>query len=115
MTSAVDEFIASTIPESQYPLVERVRAVMRDCAPDAAEVISYKMLCWSQGRIIAYLTATEKHVLLGFIHGTTMHDAHKLLKGRGKSTRHIRLTHIDDVPPVAICDYVAQELALAAE
>ncbi len=107
----IDEYIAAKIPALQWPLVARLREVMRDCAPDASEVVSYDMICWKQGRIIAYLTATEKHVLLGFIHGTAMHDAHGLLKGRGKSTRHIRLTRIEDVPPVAVCDYVAQELA----
>jgi hypothetical protein len=93
-------------------VVERLRAVMRECAPEAAEIVSYNMICWKQKRLIAYLTASSKDVTLGFIHGTALHDPNRLLRGRGKGTRHIKVVHPDDVPSAAICDFTSQSLEI---
>lgn len=114
MPMTVDEYIAAKIPAHHLPVVARLREVMGECAPDAAEVVSYAMICWKSNRLFAYLMASGKEVTLGFVHGAQFDDPHGLLKGRGKSTRHVKVSDISAIPAAAICDYVAQELAFDA-
>jgi hypothetical protein len=39
----------------------------------------------------AYIGVQESHVNLGFYHGTSLLDPHKVLEGNGKKLRHIKL------------------------
>jgi hypothetical protein len=112
MTASVDAWIVAHVPEAHRPVVERLRALLRDCAPNAEEAIRYDMICWTGRKLFAYLTASEKDVTLGFVHGTLLRDDDHLLRGRGKGTRHVKVKRLDAIPEAAIRDYVAQELAL---
>lgn len=111
----VDEFVAAEIPAAQHPIVERVRAVMRACSPDASEIISYNMVCWKgSNRIIAHITSAKSHITLGFIGGVGFEDKYKLLQGTGRGTRHVKIKSVETLPEAAIRDYMAQAVALEA-
>ena len=59
--SNVDQYIATFAPQIQAVL-QQVRQVVRDAAPDAKEVISYQMPALKQNGILVYFAAFKKHI-----------------------------------------------------
>lgn len=57
----IDEYIAGFEPEVQEVL-RQVRAVVREAAPDAVEVISYGMPALRQHGVLVYFAAFKAHV-----------------------------------------------------
>jgi uncharacterized protein YdhG (YjbR/CyaY superfamily) len=57
----IDQYIATFPPEVQI-ILEKVRQTIRDAAPDAKEVISYRMPAFKQGGILVYFAAWAKHI-----------------------------------------------------
>ncbi len=109
----VDEYIEARIPPEQQPIVQRVRELMRECAPKATELISYDMVCWKgEKRLFAHITSAKSHVTLGFIGGVDFDDKYHLLQGTGRGTRHVKIKSLDTLPAEAVCDYIRQAVAL---
>jgi uncharacterized protein YdhG (YjbR/CyaY superfamily) len=59
--TTVDEYIAPFPPEVQR-ILQRVRQVVREAAPEAREVISYRMPALRQGGILVYFAAFKRHI-----------------------------------------------------
>ena len=57
----VDEYIAKYPPEVQAVL-QQVRQVVRSAAPDAREVISYRMPALKQNGVLVYFAAFKNHI-----------------------------------------------------
>ncbi len=57
----VDEYIAGFDPEVQA-ILRRVRAVVRDAAPQAREVISYRMPALRLHGVLVYFAAFKSHI-----------------------------------------------------
>jgi uncharacterized protein YdhG (YjbR/CyaY superfamily) len=65
----IDEYIASCPPEVR-PTLGKIRATIRRAAPDAEEVISYRMPAFRQGGILVYFAAFRNHIgLYPPVHG----------------------------------------------
>jgi uncharacterized protein YdhG (YjbR/CyaY superfamily) len=58
---SVDEYIAAFSPDVQS-ILRRVRQVVRDAAPQAQEVISYRMPALKQHGILVYFAAFKAHI-----------------------------------------------------
>ncbi len=59
--SNVDQYIATFAPEIQAVL-QQVRQVVRNAAPDAQEVISYRMPALRLNGILVYFAAFKNHI-----------------------------------------------------
>lgn len=59
--ATVDEYIAGFAPETQA-LLQRVRETVRRAAPDAAEVISYRIPALKGRRMLVYYAAFTHHI-----------------------------------------------------
>jgi uncharacterized protein YdhG (YjbR/CyaY superfamily) len=59
--ATVDEYIAAFSPEIAR-LLQRVRQVARAAAPDAKEVISYRMPALKQDGVLVYFAAFKNHI-----------------------------------------------------
>lgn len=57
----IDEYIAIA-PAEVRPILERIRAIIRDVAPDAEEVISYRMPAFRLNGILVYFAAFKRHI-----------------------------------------------------
>jgi len=57
----VDEYIEGFSPQVQV-ILQRVRQVVREAAPQAQEVISYKMPALKQNGILVYFAAFKGHI-----------------------------------------------------
>ena len=52
----------SQFPAGVQTILEKVRATIRQAAPDAKEVISYQMPAFKQHGILVYFAAWKKHI-----------------------------------------------------
>ena len=59
----VDEYMAQ-VPAKFRPTLERLRKTIKAVAPDAEEVISYKMPAFRQNGMLVYFAAFEDHCSL---------------------------------------------------
>jgi uncharacterized protein YdhG (YjbR/CyaY superfamily) len=57
----IDDYIA-TFPKEIQTLLGKVRATVRKAAPEAAEVISYKMPAFKLNGILVWFAAYENHI-----------------------------------------------------
>jgi uncharacterized protein YdhG (YjbR/CyaY superfamily) len=71
--NTVDDYIASFPPEIQS-LLQQIRAVIREAAPDATEGIAYQMPAYKLNKKpLVYFAAFPKHI--GFYATPTGHEA----------------------------------------
>jgi uncharacterized protein YdhG (YjbR/CyaY superfamily) len=61
VATTIDEYIAAFSPEVQS-ILQRVRQAARQAAPEAQEVISYRMPALKQGGILVYFAAFKSHI-----------------------------------------------------
>lgn len=54
-------YIASA-PVAAQPLLKKIRAMVKRVAPDAEEVISYRMMAWKLNGILLYVGAFKAHL-----------------------------------------------------
>lgn len=59
--ASIDEYIAEFAPEVGE-ILEKIRSTVRRAAPDAQEIISYRMPAFTQGGILAYFAAFKSHI-----------------------------------------------------
>ncbi len=59
--ATIDDYIAGQ-PARAQKILRRVRQVIRDTAPEAEELISYRMPAFRQGGILVYFAAFTQHI-----------------------------------------------------
>lgn len=60
-SSEVDAYIDAFPAEVQTKLAE-LRAIIRAAAPNATEIISYKMPAYKQGSVLVYFAGYKRHI-----------------------------------------------------
>ena len=61
-----DEFIQQRVQPEHHEIVEMLRSLMHEAAPDAKEVVTYGILGWRGNLILAVISPTKKISLLPF-------------------------------------------------
>lgn len=59
--SSIDDYIAAQAPAVQ-PILQRIRAIVREEAPEAKEAISYRIPAFMQAGVLFYFAAFKKHI-----------------------------------------------------
>jgi uncharacterized protein YdhG (YjbR/CyaY superfamily) len=59
--AAIDTYIAASSPAAQ-PVLRRIREIVRSAAPDAEEIISYRMPAFRSHGILIYFAAFKNHI-----------------------------------------------------
>jgi uncharacterized protein YdhG (YjbR/CyaY superfamily) len=57
----IDEYIAAQ-PVAVRPILQRIRAIVREAAPDARESISYRMPAFMRNGVLIYFAAFKNHI-----------------------------------------------------
>jgi len=110
---SVDDWIVSKIPVEHRETVGMVRRLVHESAPQAAELISYNMPVFkASGKIFAWVLGSRKAVTFSFRAGTALEDRYGLLRGTGKTARHIKLGSVDSVDRAVLRYYIEQAVAL---
>lgn len=59
--ASIDHYIAAQASAVQ-PVLQRIRTIVREEAPDATEAISYRIPAFMQGGALFYFAAFKKHI-----------------------------------------------------
>lgn len=96
-----------------HAVVQAVRATVREVAPAASEKMMYGGILFSAPAQFCGVFAYSAHVTMEFGQGAELDDPHRVLEGKGKFRRHIKLQSITDIASKHLKDYVAQALAMS--
>ena len=108
--NSVDEFIKAKIRPEQRDIVELLRKLMRQVAPNAKETIGYGIPLWKGNKPLAVISPSKTHITFSFTHGAEFEDKYGLLEGVGKVSRHVKIKKLSDVNEAALRDYILQAL-----
>ncbi len=98
MTLTVDEYVKTKIPPQHQSIVQAIRDLVRDCAPDAKEYIAYGIPVWKVKKIFAVISPNKQGITFSFTHGAEFEDEFGLLKGVGKVSRHVKIKDVQAIP-----------------
>jgi len=111
---AVDNFVATRVLPELRPVVEKIRDLMKECAPNAQETISYGIPAYRVRNIIAVISPTKKDITLAFSRGAEFEDKYMLLKGVGKVSKNLKLKRVSEIDKDLMNYYIQQALRLDA-
>ena len=114
-SEAVDEFVETKVQPEHREIVETLRTLMKECAPDATEVISRGSPAWQGSKLLAIISVSRTHITFAFARGAEFEDSFGLLEGVGKTTRHVKLKKPEAVSQEALRDYARQAVRLDQE
>ena len=63
---SVEEFLKRRVLPEHRTIVESIRQLMRQTAPQAEEVLTYGILGWRANRIIAVVSPTKEDITFAF-------------------------------------------------
>ena len=107
----VDEFVEKRVLPEHRETVARIREVMSR-EKGVTELISYGIPAYKRNRIIAVISPTKKDITFSFSRGAQMEDRYDMLRGAGKSSKHIKIKSPADFNATAVRYYVKQAIAL---
>jgi hypothetical protein len=109
----VDEFVKAKVAPEFRPLVAAIRALVRECAPNAQELISYGMPVFKGNQIFAWINPPKKEVTFSFPRGVQLDDRYGLLRGTAPGgTKHVKMKKLEDLNKLALKDYIKQAVKL---
>jgi len=106
----VDEFVKSKVLPEYRDVVELIRQYMRELAPKVQEMISYGIPAYKGQRILAVISPSKKGITFSFSRGAQFEDSYNLLKGAGKSSKHLKLKNLGEVKEEVMEYYIKQAL-----
>jgi hypothetical protein len=106
----VDEFIETRVLPEFRPIVDLLRELMREYAPDVEEKISYGIPAYKGKRILAVISPSKQGITFAFSRGAQFKDEYGLLKGVGKSSKNLRFKRLDQVNKDVFRYYLNQAL-----
>ena len=97
--------------EDQTPqhrkIITKLRKLVDTVAPGLVKGSRWTNGVWLKGDLpIIYIHTEPDHVQLGFFAGVSLTDPKKLLRGKGKQVRHIRVERIEDIDEAAFATMI---------
>lgn len=108
----VDEFVELKVLPEHRPIVAAIRKLMKECAPQAEEVISYGMPVYRFDKPMAWISAGKTGIGLGFRQGKSFEDRYGLLRGAAKHAKNVKMASLADVNRPALKYYIKQAVDL---
>ncbi|QKW37238.1 DUF1801 domain-containing protein [Actinomadura sp. NAK00032] len=112
MGSEIDTYAATKLDPKYAEILAALRALMSEEAPDAAECLTYGSPAWRGTKVLAVISQSKTHLTFAFERGAEFEDAHGLLQGVGKKTRHVKIKTLGGIDEQALRDYIGQAVRL---
>jgi len=107
----VDDYVSKVIPW-QRSVIEKLRAVVKAAAPNAAESIKWGQPVYEHKGPFSYIKAHATHVNFGFWRGAELDDPKRMLQGEGERMRHVKILETHVLDEVVLAALVKQAAAL---
>ncbi|MGA2490464.1 MAG: DUF1801 domain-containing protein [Anaerolineales bacterium] len=114
-TVSVDDFVQTRVLPEFRPIVVMIRELMKECAPNVTEAISYGIPAYKGKRILAVISPTKKDITFSFSRGAQFEDKYGLLRGVGKSSRHVKIKDLAGADLDTLRYYIKQALEFDAK
>ncbi len=102
------KWAADQLPK-QKSMISALRKLMKKVAPSLSESVKWGNGVWlGEEWPVAFLHAKEDHLQFGFFGGTGLSDPKKLLQGKGKHVKHIKVFTLGDIDEVAFAKMIKQ-------
>jgi hypothetical protein len=108
----VDDFVKQKVLPEYRDIVAELRRLMRECAPNAKEILSYGVPMYRQRRALAVISPTKKGITFAFSRGAEFEDEYGLLEGVGRVSKNVRMKDLKEVNEQALRYYISQALEL---
>ncbi len=100
--------IKSTLLE-RYEIVEEIRAVFLSENTEIDEDIKYGGIVFNvSGELVGGIFLYKEHLSIEFSYGAQFDDPEKLLEGKGKMRRHLKILEKDELKTKNISFYISQ-------
>ena len=109
-TLNVDDFVQTRVLPEFRPIVVMLRELMKEYAPNVEESISYGIPAYKGKRFLAVISPTRKDITFSFSRGAQFEDKYGLLRGVGKSSRHVKIKDLATANQEALRYYIKQAL-----
>lgn len=93
----VDEFVKQKVLPEYRDIVALLRSMMRECAADAREVVSYGVPIYKKRRTLAVISPTKKGITFALSKGADFEDKYGLIEGEGKVSKNVRMKDLKEV------------------
>ena len=110
----VDDYICQ-LSGWQAEAASRLRAIVREAAPDAEEAIKWSQPVYSNSGPFCYFKAFKAHINFGFWQGNQLTDPAGLLQSGGKKMAHVKIASLEDIQPDVFKAYVREAVELNLE
>lgn len=98
------------------PSIRRICHTLRDLIfatePDLRESIKWSNPVYEKRGRVAYLSATDNYVTLGFFNGATLSDPEGKIEGMGKIMRHVKVRALKDIGEAAVVSCIREAVEL---
>ena len=86
-----DEYLKDQNPKNQA-IIRGLRRLVKRVEPGLNEAVKWGNGCWiGANGPVAYVYSAPDYVQFGFFRGSSLKDRRKLLEGKGKYVRHIKV------------------------
>ena len=111
--SNVEKVLQSCSPEVR-DLVEALRALVREAAPEATErgYTGWRSLVYDHNGMFCYIAPLKDSVNMGFHRGVELADPEALLRGSGKGMRHVKVRKPEEVRAEAFSGLIQEAYRL---
>jgi hypothetical protein len=106
----VDEFVESKVLTEFRPVVAALRALMKEYAPRAKEMMSYGLPMYIQRLTVAWISPSKTGITFSFMRGAAFEDRYGLLRGAAKHARYVKMKNLGEVNKPALRYYIKQAL-----
>jgi hypothetical protein len=90
-------------------LIRTLRKLMREVAPSLTETVKWTNGCWEgEEWPVVFLHAEDDHLQFGFFSGSVLKDPKKVLEGKGKHVRHVKIRTPKDIDVPGLTRFIRQ-------
>lgn len=94
--------------EEQFQILQALRGVIFEQHPDTQERMMYGGILFTLAEDFGGIFAYKNHVSFEFSTGYQMEDPHKVLDGKGKFRRHLKIRSLQDIDVKQVGYFVKQ-------
>lgn len=89
---------------------------MKKAAPRLSETVKWGNGCWvGEEWPVVFLHAERDHLQFGFFSGALLSDPKKLLQGKGKFVRHVKIYEPQDIDQPSLTKLIKQAVKIARD
>jgi hypothetical protein len=107
-TGTFDDLVAQLPPQAQT-IARRLREIVYDELPDAEETVwikGWRLALYKDVSEVCGIGPVKEYVNFYLTRGIDIPDPDRLLEGKGKGIRHVKVRSLDDMPEEAIRGFI---------